>query len=231
MAGDPNKRPRIFHGAFVEHGVEKRRVLVKFQFNPEDLTRTRSLSFRPPNEKRRRRTTLSLRDYHQREASLTDVRQRQQVEIAEETISFDLRLDATDGLGRGDQVAATYGIGPDLAALELMTLPQEKKKSAGKETDERGISFSRKAKPPLVLFVWGRRKVLPVNVTSLSVKETEFRHDLTPIRAVVSVRLTVIEGPNPPWLATYSSSLAAVRSARPDLELDEIDIPAQQAFG
>ena len=57
-----------------------------------------------------------------------------------------------------------------------------------------GFSFTRGANPPLVLFIFGRRRVLPVNITSLNITETEFSTDLYPIRATVAVSLTVIEG-------------------------------------
>ena len=45
---------------------------------------------------------------------------------------------------------------------------------------------------PLVLFVWGPWRVVPVNVTSVSVVETEFDPLLNPIRAEVTVGLRVI---------------------------------------
>jgi hypothetical protein len=45
---------------------------------------------------------------------------------------------------------------------------------------------------PLVLFVWGPWRVVPVNVTSVSVVETEFDQLLNPIRAEVTVSLRVL---------------------------------------
>ena len=38
-------------------------------------------------------------------------------------------------------------------------------------------------KPPMILFIWGRKRVLPVNIDSMSITETEFSADLHPIRA------------------------------------------------
>jgi hypothetical protein len=49
----------------------------------------------------------------------------------------------------------------------------------------------------MVLFIWGRKRVMPVNITSLAINETEFNTDLSPTRATATVNLTVIEGPNP----------------------------------
>jgi hypothetical protein len=78
-------------------------------------------------------------------------------------------------------------------------------------TSSRGYSFTRPNNPPLVLFVWGRQRVLPVNIQSLNITETAFSTDLNPIRAEVSVNLTVIEGPNAPY--AYSNTATKVMSA------------------
>ena len=50
-----------------------------------------------------------------------------------------------------------------------------------------------------MLFIFGRKRVLPVNITSLNITETEFSTDLNPIRATVAVSLTVIEGKSVPY--------------------------------
>lgn len=221
----PSQWPKVVHGAFMEFGVSPPKVLVKFQFNPEELSRSRSLSFQPPGGKRRRRKAQSLREFHQLQNDLHVVRKKQDVTIEEESISFDIRLDATEWLGWGDDIAIEYGIAPELATLELLALPQKRTKKED-DSDERGISFSKTARLPLVLFVWGRRKVLPVNVNSLSIKETEFSPDLNPVRAVVSIKLTVIEGPNPGYMTTWSKALAGAREALPEYELDEMDVPS-----
>ena len=54
-------------------------------------------------------------------------------------------------------------------------------------------------------------EVLPVNLTSMKVKEEEFSTDLNPIRATVTVSLTVIEGPNLPY--QYSKAKKETMSA------------------
>jgi hypothetical protein len=45
---------------------------------------------------------------------------------------------------------------------------------------------------PIVLFVWGPWRVVPVNVTGVSVVEQEFDQLLNPIRAEVSIGLRVL---------------------------------------
>jgi hypothetical protein len=64
--------------------------------------------------------------------------------------------------------------------------------------------------PPIMLFIWGRKKVLPVNITNMQIREEEFSTDLNPIRATVSVSLEVIEGPNLPFI--YTEALREVMS-------------------
>lgn len=73
-----------------------------------------------------------------------------------------------------------------------------------------GFSFTKSDNPPLMLFVWGRKRVLPVNINSLNITETEFSPDLNPIRATASVSLTVIEGPNPVYY--YSKAMQEAMS-------------------
>lgn len=48
MSGFPNK-PKILRGAFIEAGISKPPLFVVFQFNPEQLTRSHSLTFSPQN--------------------------------------------------------------------------------------------------------------------------------------------------------------------------------------
>jgi hypothetical protein len=76
---------------------------------------------------------------------------------------------------------------------------------------EKAFTFVDVAKnPPVILFVWGRKKVLPVNIKNMTIKEEEFSVDLNPTRATVSVQLEVIEGPNAPFL--YTKALKEVMS-------------------
>src|SRR3954462_1070238 len=71
-----------------------------------------------------------------------------------------------------------------------------------------GFSFTRGANPPLVLFIFGRKRVLPVNINSMNITETEFSTDLDPVRATIAVSLTVIEGESLP----YRYSKAAIEA-------------------
>ena len=134
--------------------------------------------------------------------------------VQEEVISFDIRLDATDKLNDGDFITGQFGISPQLSTLELMVHPKGESllaQALGSLLGQsNGFSFTRSDKPPLVLFIWGRKKVLPVNINSMNITETEFSTDLNPIRATVAVNLTVIEGKSLPYM--YSKAMKEAMS-------------------
>lgn len=229
--------PKTLRGAFIEYGLSVPPLFVVFQFNPEELSRSRSLTFRSPTQQRQcpaqdeagnvqgvasREQSETLREFHQRDVpSTTDkmpleyIRTEQRVTVDEESVSFDIRLDATDDLNAGNAIATQFGLAPQLATLDLMTLPKEESLLGGAVDallglGEGGFSFTKRDNPPMILFIWGRKRVLPVNINSMSVTETEFSTDLNPIRATVSVSLTVVEGPNVPY--TYSKLMTETMS-------------------
>lgn len=233
-------RPKIQRGAFVEYGLAVPPAFVVFQFNPIQLSRNRSLNFTAPNARATRAiqrpdeenqagtntparqpitTTVGnpLREFHQREFENKDnllaIRDQQMVTIQEESISFEIRLDATDKLNDGDPITEQFGITPQLSTLELMTVPKGESligKALGIVGSSSGHSYTRRDNPPMILFIWGRKRVLPVNIRSLNITETEFSTDLNPIRATASVSLTVVEGKNAPYL--YSKAMKEAMS-------------------
>jgi len=213
--GFPNK-PKILRGAFVEFGLSLPPLFVVFQFNPVQLTRNRGLTFSFPGTPGQNPAVppRTLRQFHGDFANLLDLQKQQLVTVQEQTIGFDIRLDATDRLDDGDTITEQFGIAPQISTLELMVYPKEESLLGaavsallGKPT---GFSFTRGANPPLILFVFGRKRVLPVNINSMNITETEFSADLNPIRATVAVNLTVIEGKSVPYL--YSKAMTEAMS-------------------
>jgi hypothetical protein len=229
MPGGFRNKPRILRGAFVEYGLSFPPLIVVFQFNPVQLTRNRSLSFSVPNqpeaaeiegeteESRSLRVAerqTSLRQFHQRRefSDLLELQRRQLVSVQEETIGFEIRLDATDKLNEGDPVTEQFGIAPQLATLEQMVQPKSENRLERhlSSLDAGGFSYTRSENPPMILFIWGRKRILPVNINSMNITESEFSTDLNPTRATVSVSLTAIEGPNKPY--AYSKTLKETMS-------------------
>ncbi|MCP4545435.1 MAG: hypothetical protein GY835_03075, partial [bacterium] len=189
VAGSFSNQPKILRGAFVEYGLSIPPLFVVFQFNPVRLTRRRSQSFSVPGSVQRAErelaqregreaSWLSLRDYHQRYEDLADLRDAQQVAVQEEAINFEIRLDATDKLDEGDAITGQFGIAPQLATLELMVHPKEESLLGAALGSllgaSDGFSFSRAENPPMILFIWGLKRVLPVNINSINITETEF---------------------------------------------------------
>src|SRR5215472_7911234 len=163
-------------GAFIKLGAGLLGALpniIVFQFNPDRVTRTPRL-VQPPAPSSGAGTTNAA----------------QQPSLPTESISFSVRLDASDQLAQSNPIAASSGILPALSALELLMVPK-----SGLSIDLFGLSGGSKPYqlPPLslptILFFWGPYRVLPVSITSLSISETEYDPLLTPIRAEVSVNL------------------------------------------
>ncbi|MFX0202897.1 MAG: hypothetical protein ACFFCW_42885 [Candidatus Hodarchaeota archaeon] len=228
MSGGFRNKPKILRGAFVEHGLTIPPLIVPFQFNPIQLSRNRSLSYSVPGWRQKMEYRISeelrklgieyqpewisLRDFHQEYVDLNDLRDAQQVNVQPESVNFEIRLDATDKLNDGDPITEQFGIAPQLATLELMVYPKDESLLGEllSMLSPEGFSFTRGANPPMILFIWGRKRVLPVNINSMNITETEFSTDLNPIRATVSVSLTVIEGKNIPY--TYSKAMKEAMS-------------------
>jgi hypothetical protein len=214
MPGGFRNQPKVLRGAFVEYGLSVPPLIVLFQFNPLQLSRRRSQWFSVPASEQERGERRTLRDFHQdpRFEDLTKLRDAQQVTVQPESLGFEIRLDATDKLNEGDAITEQFGIAPQLSTLELMVLPKSES-IFGQVIDALlpgGFSFTCTQKPPMVLFIWGRKRVLPVNINSMNITETEFSADLHPIRATVDVDLTIIEGPNAAYM--YSKALKETMS-------------------
>jgi hypothetical protein len=207
---------KILRGAFVEYGLSALPLFVVFQFNPEKITRSRSASFSVPSSEQDEESSsgesyrwLTMREFHKKHKDLIELQKLQEASVQEESISFDIRLDATDSISEGDFIASQFGIAPQLATLEQMILPKGESLLGGLVdkllSDKIGFSFTGTEKPPIILFIWGRTRVMPVNITSMSIVEEEFSFDLAPTRATVSVSLEVIEGENLPYKFTQAA--------------------------
>ncbi|MEU0405811.1 hypothetical protein ABZ318_37545 [Streptomyces sp. NPDC006197] len=221
--GFPNK-PKILRGAFVEFGLSLPPLVVVFQYNPVQLSRNRALTFGVPGDLGEAngpgqsspgsRPTRDLREFHGGFSDLQRLQEQQLVTVAEQTIGFDIRLDATDRLDESDTLTEQFGIAPQIATLELMVQPKQESLLGSAVSallgKPKGFSFTRRANPPMVLFIFGRKRVLPVNINTMQITETEFSADLNPLRATVAVGLTVIEGKNMPYL--YSKAMTEAMS-------------------
>jgi len=109
-----------------------------------------------------------------------------------ETITLAIEIDATDGLEEGNPIAIATGISPTLAALEMMLYPKSYDVITNMAQSAAGMVEILPATGPMILFVWGPTRVLPVRLTSLSIAEEAYDPLLNPIRAKVDIGLTVL---------------------------------------
>lgn len=113
---------------------------------------------------------------------------------AVETFKLEADIDATDQLEFPDQNpnAGAFGIAPQLALLESLVQPSAAQLAA---VDAQASSGTLEIAPmlaPLVLFVWGKNRIVPVKVSDFSITEEAFDPSLNPIRAKVSLGLRVM---------------------------------------
>jgi hypothetical protein len=169
----------VLKGAFINLGAGLLGALpniVVFQFNPERVTRTPSLVQPPPPS-----DGSGSRDANQQPGQPS------------ESYGFSLRIDATDQLANSNPIAAASGILPTLSALELLMIP---KSSLSLDLFNLGGGAKPHQHPPerlpTVLFVWGPFRIFPVNITSLSIVETQYDRLLNPVRAEVTVNVQVL---------------------------------------
>jgi hypothetical protein len=154
-----------------------------FQYNPDQLVRTLEVPPRP--------TGAGARE--------TD----QAGDIPVEKIDFTAKFDASDRLGDDAAIARAFGVGPELAALELMVRPSGEGSLLGMAIDAIGDAIAGRSgndpsqpiprdRYPRLLFVWGPTRVLPVFINQMRITEVLYDHLLNPIQAEVALGLTVI---------------------------------------
>ena len=113
---------------------------------------------------------------------------------AVETFKLEADIDATDQLEFPDQNpnAGQYGIQPQLALLESLVYPTASQLASVDAQANSGMLEIAPMLAPLVLFVWGKNRIVPVKVNEFSITEEAFDAALNPIRAKLSLGLRVM---------------------------------------
>lgn len=127
---------------------------------------------------------------------------------ANETITIEAEIDATDQLEHPDTSPSVLQVGiyAKLAALETSISPPSAALIANNLLASIGSLEILPMEGPLTLFVWSRRRVLPVRITQFGVNEDAFDPSLNPLRAKVTLTMRVL-GVNDLPFAHKGSSL------------------------
>ncbi len=182
----------LLRGALIEYASDffgPLPNLVIFQFNPDTLSRNISIPERP--------------------TGATSRETSQAGNIPVERITLTAHFSAADQLNTGNIIAQELGIGPQLAALEKMVYPSNLiGELLGEALDIIGDALGLEGnddiakqpipreKYPQILFIWGKTRVLPVLLESMSITEQQYDSSLNPIQAEVALGLAVASNPD-----------------------------------
>ncbi|HEY7181487.1 MAG TPA: hypothetical protein VIC84_08705 [Blastocatellia bacterium] len=166
--------PKLQKGAIV--GIDPFNPLasvIVFQYNPEKLTRT-----------------LQVQSAGDGGGGFSEAQRLKGAPV--EMIKVDVEIDATDQLETAEENATNLGIYPQLSALEMLAYPKSALVITNTVLLALGTIEIVPPTGPLVLFVWGLKRVLPVRLNDFSINEEAFDVNLNPIRAQVSLGLRVL---------------------------------------
>jgi hypothetical protein len=170
----PNISPILLKGAIVslDPNIGIPTGIITFQYNPDEVTR--SLRPQPVSP----------------EPDRTEIFRLKGPPI--ETIRCTVEIDATDQLAASDPTTMTFGIQPQLAALELLVYPSSAVLIANEVLSYLGTIEILPMESALTLFVWSKTRVTPVLITDLDITEEAFDPQLNPIRAKVALSMRVL---------------------------------------
>jgi hypothetical protein len=166
--------PKIRKGGLVAYRLPSLLpTIIVFQYNPDEVSRSIQI----------RGAQGGGRGDAQRTAGAPD-----------ETLTFTVEIDAADQLEAPAQHADTVAMGlhPAIAALETLAYPSFALVAANEALALGGIAFVAAEQAPLTLLIWGRHRVLPVRLESLTIKEQAFDVALNPIRVSADMSLKVL---------------------------------------
>jgi hypothetical protein len=162
------RSPKLLKGAIVGFDLfNPIASVIVFQYNPKGVTR--QLQAQSTGEGGSQSEVLRLKG------------------APTETISFEkIELDAADQLEKGEANATSMGIYPQLSALEMLLYPKSALVIANTVLLATGTIEVIPPTAPFTLFVWGIKRVLPVQITGFTINEQEFDPNLNPIRAEIT---------------------------------------------
>lgn len=180
-------------GMLIEYALALPPLVLVFDFNPQSLTRSRTITLRTGS-------APGTRGGYDFALPTETARVAQGVTVQPESFTIEILLDATDRMNDGDPIATQFGIEPELDTLRTMVEPKAQGPGGLQTLASLGLggqrAFQRSESASVLLLVWGTH-ILPVFLTSIRVTEEAHLPSLVPYRARASLTMQVIEGNNP----------------------------------
>lgn len=180
-------------GMLVEYALAIPPLVLVFDFNPKEISRTRAITITAGS-------TPATRGGYDFALPTETARVSQGVSVQPETFSIDILIDATDRMNENHPIATTLGIEPELDTLRTMVEPKAQGPGGVQMLSSLGLggtrAFDSSESASVILFIWGTH-VIPVFLKSITIKEQAHLPTLIPYRATVTLSMQVIEGNNP----------------------------------
>lgn len=180
-------------GMLIEYALSIPPLVLVFDFNPQSLTRSRTITLRTGS-------APGTRGGYDFALPTETARVAQGVTVQPESFTIEILLDATDRMNDGDPIATVFGIEPELDTLRTMVEPKAQGPGGLQTLASLGLggqrAFQRSESASVLLLVWGTH-ILPLFLTSIRITEEAHLPSLIPYRAKASLTMQVIEGNNP----------------------------------
>lgn len=180
-------------GILVEYALAIPPLVLVFEFNPQSLSRTRTITLKTGN-------APGTRGGYDFLLPTETPRVAQGVTVAPETFSMEILIDVTDRMNDGEVIATQFGAEPELDTLRSMVEPKSQGPAGLQTLSSLGLggerAFQRSESASVLLLVWGTH-ILPVFMTSVEVTEEAHLPSLIPYRARAILSMQIIEGNNP----------------------------------
>lgn len=184
-------------GILFEYGLSLPPLALIFDFNPQQISRSRTATIRMGNAPGARLGFDFL-------TPLETPRASQGVELQGESISITILLDATDKMQEGDPIASQFGVQPQIDTLRSMLEPKVQGPGGlqvlASIAGGGARAFERNESASVLVFAWGMQ-FLPVFLTGVSQNEALHLPNLAPYRAEMTLTMQVIESNNPFFMA------------------------------
>ncbi len=183
----------VTRGLLIEYGLAIPPLVIAFDFNPETITRTRTITVTTGQ-------TPATRGGYDFALPTETPRAAQGVSMEAERFSVTILLDVTDRMNSGDALAEAFGVQPEIDTLRSMVEPKTQGPGGVQLLSSLGLggdsAIANREFASVLLFAWGLR-ILPVFLTSVRIEEKAHNPGLLPYRAEATLQMQVIESSNP----------------------------------